>query len=135
MDGKITKSQKKEIESYYGVDLSDLTKDQLNDKAFELICNYGLSIDYVAPNTFKGQRAGYLRWQVSYGGPSDEWRFYFVPGENKPYKIEYWFLDWFDGAKVTCTNGEIALRLWEWLNDNGTPQHEYEKAIEENENY
>jgi hypothetical protein len=112
MDGEATKKQKQEFESYFGYEISHLNEDQQREDATTALCNYGLSIDYVSPNTFKGQRAGYLRWQISWGGPSDEFRFYFVPGENKPYKIEYWFMDWFDGAKVTCTNGEIALRLW-----------------------
>lgn len=130
MYGEATKKQKEAFTSYFGYNLEDLTEDQQQEKATEALCNYGLSIDYVTPNTFKGQKAGYLRWQISWGGPSSEWRFYFVPNENKPYKIEYWYMDWFDGAKVTCTKGDIANRLWDWLNDIGTPQAEYDKAIE-----
>src|SRR4030042_934462 len=59
---------------------------------------YGLSFDYVAPNTFEDQRRGYFRYQLSWGGPSDEFRFY-CDETLEPYRIEYWFLDWFDGAK------------------------------------
>jgi len=40
------------------------------------IYEYGLSFDYVGPGTFNGQRRGYWRYQLSWGGPSDEFRFY-----------------------------------------------------------
>jgi hypothetical protein len=131
MDETATTKQKGEFCDYYGYRLNEVT--DWNELAFTTLCEYGLSIDYVWPNTFKGQRAGYLRYQISWGGPSDEFRFYFVPGEYKPYKIEYWFMDWFDGAKVTCTNGEIANRLWDWLESADTPRSLYNKAMEENE--
>jgi hypothetical protein len=129
MDGTATKKQHAEFKEYFGADIAD------EDTAFTALCEYPLSIDYVLPNTFKGQRAGYLRYQISWGGPSDEFRFYFVPGEYKPYKIEYWFMDWFDGAKVTCTNGQIALRLWDWLEGADTPRSLYNTAIENSEEY
>jgi hypothetical protein len=61
---------------------------------------YGLCIDYVAPGTFKRKTRGYLRYQISTGGPGDEFRFY-MDENRKPVRIEYWFMDWFDGAKVT----------------------------------
>ena len=38
--------------------------------------DHGLSFDYVAAGTFKGQREGYYRFQLSTGGPGDEFRFY-----------------------------------------------------------
>ncbi len=60
---------------------------------------YGLCLEYVAPGTFGGQRRGYIRYQLSWGGPSDEFRFYL--DENlETTRIEYWFMDWFDGAKI-----------------------------------
>ncbi len=131
MYGKATPKQKIEFTEYFGPDLTDKNENQIQEAAQEAICNYGLSLDYVAPGTFKGQRAGYLRWQISWGGPSDEWRFYFVPGERAPYKIEYWFLDWFDGAKVTCTNSKIALELWNYVEGADIPRSEYDKAMQE----
>lgn len=64
---------------------------------------YGLCFDYVPVNTFDDQKRGYWRWQLSYGGPSDEFRFYgeqiddfFIHIDT----VEYWFLDWGDGAVV-----------------------------------
>ena len=74
---------------------------------------YGLCVDYVAPGTFKRQTRGYLRYQLSTGGPGDEFR-YFLDERRKPVRIEYWFLDWFDGAKVTVRPESAD---WETLTD------------------
>ena len=54
--------------------------------------DYGLCFDYVAPDTFDGQKEGYFRYQISWGGPSDEFRFYANP-DFSCHRIEYWFLD------------------------------------------
>ena len=62
-----------------------------------ILNEYGLCFDYVEPETFNDQPEGYYRYQISWGGPSDEFRFW-VDDNNKLYKIEYAFLDWFDGA-------------------------------------
>ena len=67
-----------------------------------------LSTDYVAPNTFNYQKdEGYYRIQFSWGGPSDELRVYF--NKNRYTTIEYWFLDWFDGAFRNVTTDEDIL--------------------------
>jgi hypothetical protein len=63
------------------------------------LSDYGLSIDYVSKGTFTDQRKGYFRYQLSWGGPSEEFRYYVQTD-----KLEFWFLDWFDGAKVTITS-------------------------------
>ena len=55
---------------------------------------YGLSIDLVEAGTFEGQRADYIRYQLSWGGPSEEFRIY------KNGDVEFWYMDWFDGASV-----------------------------------
>ena len=65
---------------------------------------YGLCLDYVAPRTFRDQRRGYLRYQISLGGPSDEFRFYMAEDLTLT-RVEYWFLDWFDGAHKTLRSG------------------------------
>jgi hypothetical protein len=74
---------------------------------------YGLSFDWVAPETFTDQREGYYRYQISWGGPSDEFRFY-ISGVNRwghpyVYRVEYWFLDWFDGAHKVLTGEDETL--------------------------
>tara|TARA_R100000329_G_scaffold29656_1_gene27253 strand:+ start:275 stop:595 length:321 start_codon:yes stop_codon:yes gene_type:complete len=61
-----------------------------------------LSFDYVEPNTFEGQNIGYYRYQMGWGGPSDEFRKY----DNKDF-IEYWFLDWFDGASIVVKDADV----------------------------
>lgn len=75
------------------------------------IHDYALSFDYVPSCTFDGQRNGYFRYQISWGGPSDEFRFY-VDETYKPYKIEYWYMDWFDGASKKVTG-----KKFEFLSD------------------
>jgi hypothetical protein len=94
--------------------------------------DYGLSIDYVAPGTFAHQREGYWRWQISWGGPSDEFRFFSSGPDYRPYRIEYWFMDWGDGAMVFPGPDyePILEEIWEWMADTGIASAEYKKALE-----
>ena len=64
---------------------------------------YGLCIDKVEAGTFKGQREDYARYQLSWGGPSEEFRLY------KNGEIEFWYLDWFDGAKVEVSGNDAFI--------------------------
>lgn len=93
---------------------------------------YGLCFDYVTPDTFSDQEQGYFRYQLSYGGPSDEFRFY-VGAELTPYKIEYWFLDWYDGAHRTliCENKLFMLTLFNWFKECGAVEAQFQKATED----
>lgn len=93
---------------------------------------YGLCFDYVAPNTFNHQRKGYFRYQLSWGGPSDEFRFYVDENFNIT-KIEYAFLDWFDGAtkELTGKNFELMEEIYNFFKEIGSVESEYEKAIDE----
>ena len=78
---------------------------------FHYINEYGLSWDYVEAEC--PTQSGYYRFQLSYGGPSDEFRIYI----NKDYdgkmpiyhdngfdfdtmKVFYHYADWFDGAII-----------------------------------
>ena len=117
-----------------------------DDEKVEAWDNYGLSFDYVAPGTFTGQREGYFRYQISWGGPSDEFRFY-VRREDYPARgrygnveyrtrfvvgrVEYWFMDWFDGAKVDVTGSDLDLLkdVFNWFDEVGSASMEYEKAM------
>ena len=77
-----------------------------DEETQEEFYNYGLSIDMVSMGTFKDQNEPYLRYQISYGGPSEELRFY----QNGT--VEFWFLDWFDGAH------KIIKAPWvDWLKE------------------
>jgi hypothetical protein len=87
------------------------------------IADYGLCFDYVPGGTFSDQREAYFRYQLSWGGPSDEFRF-FVNPDFSCHRIEYWFLDWFDGAHQILTGEDEHLlsELWEWLREIGSAQ-------------
>lgn len=78
--------------------------------------DYALSFDYVEPDTFKDQPEGYFRYQLSYGGPADEFRIYANESSGwerwSIYRIEYWFLDWFDGASI-----EIVLDDFDFMEE------------------
>tara|TARA_R100000353_G_scaffold119912_1_gene85408 strand:+ start:4118 stop:4594 length:477 start_codon:yes stop_codon:yes gene_type:complete len=91
----IDKETRDQVEDFLDVEFSEINN---YDNFFEYANEAGLCFDYVEAGTFKDQRAGYYRWQLSYGGPSEEFRLY----ENGD--LEYWFLDWFDGACVTVTD-------------------------------
>lgn len=89
---------------------------------------YGLAVDYVTPGTFKN-KAGYLRYQLSYGGPSEEVRFYFTPNALEAYKIEFVYLDWGVGVGFDVTNEDWAKWLFDWFNEVGTVEAEVQKAF------
>jgi hypothetical protein len=72
------------------------------------LSEYGLSIDKVEAGTFEGQKKSYIRYQFSWGGPSDELRIF------RSGKIEYWFMDWFDGAMIDVTKDIIAQKATQY---------------------
>jgi hypothetical protein len=100
--------------------LWDSYQNNVEDADLGTLCDYGLSFDYVAPGTFGDQKEGYFRYQLSWGGPSDEFRF-FVNPDLSCHRVEYWLLDWFDGANRVLTDADEAfvLELWEWFRDSG----------------
>ena len=96
---------------------------------------YGLSFDYVKPGTFgDDQPEGYWRYQLSWGGPSDEFRFFISPGGTlPPYKITYHFMDWFDGAHRDISavapwsrGSTLMLNIWEFFEPTWG-EHDYEQ--------
>ena len=93
------------------------------------LADYGLSFDYVTPGTFTDQPEGYFRYQLSWGGPSDEFRF-FVNPDLSCHRIEYWFLDWFDGAGRTLAdeNRRFLLDLWDWFREVGAAETAMQEA-------
>ncbi len=112
-------SRLKEIKKAYDDDNLDVS---------EWLSQYGLSWDYVASNTFDNQEKGFYRWQLSWGGPADEFRIY--TDENKNIlSVDYWYLDWFDGASVTVLDKEI-LNVIEWqLECDLTPIEHEEREV------
>ena len=85
-------------------------KERLNAKTDTEIREYPLSFDHVEANFFANDRGehtheGYSRYQMSYGGPQDEIRFY---NDNT---VTYAFLDWGDGAEIDITDEAITKRF------------------------
>jgi len=78
-----------ENESNDYLNIVEKLKNELGNKE-----DYGLSIDYVEEGTFNDQREPYIRFQLSWGGPSEEFRIYATN------EIEFWFLDWFTGEHI-----------------------------------
>ena len=71
--------------------------------------DYILCVDYVEKDTFLDQPEGYWRVQLSWGGPADELR-YFVKSEDVVV-VEYWYLDWHDGAHIVLADEEKQMAL------------------------
>ena len=67
---------------------------------FDYINQNALSWDYVEPGTFEDQEEGYYRLQLSWGGPSDEFRIYTIGDTLEIDVIDYHYMDWFDGASI-----------------------------------
>ena len=76
-----------------------------------LFADYGLGFDYVELGTFEDQEEDYFRFQLSWGGPSDEIRFY------EDGTMEYIFLDWFVGVGFDVTGIDVFVWLAEWFMD------------------
>ena len=99
--------------------LDDL-RSMLRGNGEESLAEYGLSFDYVPAHTFNDQREGYFRYQLSWGGPSDEFRFFTGP-ELSCHRIEYWFLGWFDGASRTLDGNaqQLLIEVLDWFHEMG----------------
>ena len=110
-------------------DLRKLLSGECDPDEVDTLAEYGLSFDYVPSETFDDQPEGYFRYQLSWGGPSDEFRF-FVNPDLSCHRIEYWFLDWFDGARRTLSGeaAKLLMDVWNWFNEIGEAQDAYAKA-------
>ena len=118
---RIEKALEREIEH-----IGAMWKDYCNgveDSEHGEIHEYGLSFSY------DEERRCFV-WLLSWGGPQDEFRFFCDVG-YKTYKIEYGFLDWHDGAtrELSGTDLELLGEIWDWFEECGSPQAEYEKAV------
>jgi hypothetical protein len=101
---------------------------------FGTFAEYGLSFDYVAPETFTDQLEGYWRYQLSWGGPSDEFRFYSGGcGNHQPYRVSYAFLDFFDGHERALSGGDLDLLrdIWRYFQDTCATEAAYRAAFRE----
>ena len=80
-------------------------EDDVNEELRNAYYEYGLAFDYVIPDD--AEKDAYFRYQISYGGPSEELRFY-CDASYRVYKIEFVLLDWFDGAPLTLHGDDRA---------------------------
>lgn len=90
-------SRLKDIETLY-------TAEEQYTEELGSLYEYGLCIDYVEPGTWKNQVKGFTRYQLSFGGPQEEFRIY-----DNSERAEFWFLDWFDGAMSVVPNRYVPM--------------------------
>lgn len=111
-EGNIIKIGKESLKSR-GLDFKWYMKNGWNDydddnynEDLAPLNEYGLCFDYVEPDTFDNQREGYYRYQLAFGGPTEEIRFY----KNKTV---YVYLDWFCGVGLNISH----LQWSKWLRE------------------
>ena len=78
------------------------------ENLYDYVNDTALSWDYVEAYTFENQSEGYYRLQLSWGGPSDEFRIYPAKDEYSVDVIEYAYMDWFDGAVYPVPQDSIC---------------------------
>jgi len=90
---------------------------------WERLDEYGLGHDrvvhdllYMSKEARQEYEGDYIRYQISWGGPSEEIRFY-------PHKIEFVFADWFDQARRDITNLEWAQWIKDYLGEWWNPHN------------
>ena len=88
--------------------------DFTNPEGYEFY-EYALCFDYVDQI---GKAPGYWRYQMSTGGPQEEIRYYAtkdIPSDGylgDMTCVEFWLLDWFDGAPAELVGDDLELALW-----------------------
>ena len=65
---------------------------------FDYVNQTALSWDYVEAED--EENPAYYRLQLSWGGPSDEFRIYTIGDTLEIDVIDYHYMDWFDGASI-----------------------------------
>ena len=139
-DTQIDQSCSAQIHDSYNSRINDIrqlwTAYQNGEEKIEdlgTFCEYGLCFDYVAAGTFTDQKRGYFRYQISYGGPSEEFRFY-TDSQLIVNDIEFWYLNWFDGACYALTRRpadyDLMEEIFEFFRETETLEAELEKATE-----
>ena len=94
------------------------------------LCSYGVAFYYVPPHAFLDQPQEYCRYQLSWGCPCDDIRFFVDADDLTCHRVEYWFLDWFDGAHRVLDGDDAALlhEIWQWFTEIGAVESEYARA-------
>ena len=102
----------------------DITEDTFHE--------YGLSFDYVDED--ENDDNNYFRYQISYGGPSEEIRFFCYKNHRGNWvfsEAEFVYMDWFDGASdmITGEHAEFMAELFDFFNETETLDYEYNKTM------
>lgn len=90
---------------------------EASEDLFDYANSTALSWDYVEPGTFEDQEEGYYRLQLSWGGPSDEFRIYTIGDTLEIDVIEYWYMDWFDGASINVMPDTLSWDVCQMILD------------------
>lgn len=108
-------------------------EDDIREAAREAWGEYGLAFDYIAGGTYPDQEEGFFCYLISTGGPGEEIRFFASPGPRgwSLYRIEFWLLDWFDGACLDITNEPAARLAWDDLDECEAIEGAFKFAIED----
>lgn len=114
-------------------DLREIMNAMSNNKRHEelgTLGEYGLCFDFVPLGTFADQSESYFRYQISWGGPSDELRFFVNDGLHC-HRVEYWFMDWFDGAHRICKDEtfKLMIELWTYWHGQGLVRRALRAAL------
>lgn len=73
---------------------------------FDYVNQTALSWDYVEEED--EDNPAYYRLQLSWGGPSDEFRIYPIGDTLEIDCIDYHYMDWFDGASIPVFENSIS---------------------------
>ena len=82
---------------------------------FDYVNQTALSWDYVEGEG--KNNPGYYRLQLSWGGPSDEFRIYTIGDTLEVDVIDYYYMDWFDGASIPVFEDSISWKVCQMILD------------------
>ena len=96
------------------------TKDKYNkffycEDLFDYANQNALSWDYIEAEDEKNP--AYYRLQLSWGGPSDEFRIYLIGDTLEIDCIDYHYMDWFDGASIPVFEDSISWEVCQMFLD------------------
>ena len=77
-----------------------------SEDLFDYANSTALSWDYVEAEDEKNP--AYYRLQLSWGGPSDEFRIYTIGDTLDIDCIDYHYMDWFDGASIPVFEDSLS---------------------------
>ena len=83
------------------------------ESLYDYVNQTALSFDKVHKNSKENIDRSFYRLHLSWGGPSTEFRAFLNADHDIDY-IEYWYLDWFDGASINIPRDS---KSWEVVED------------------